>query len=248
MPQSRFKEIYQDLQGNIESGIFSYQSLLPSENMLCSQYDCSRSTVRRAMNELALDGYVQPIQGKGVRVIWRPETDERVDYAMDGLETFEDTAARQGFKPTTQVRGFQTLEVSDELAGLTGFAQGERIYLIDRVRLANNFPVSIETSYLLCSEAPDLTEELAAGSLYGYIENEVGIQIATGKRTITVEAATEDDLAVFGLEKLPAVGVIRGQHFDANGVMFEYSEIRQHPSYFSIREVVTRPSSQPIHG
>ena len=247
MPRSRYKEIYSDLKDSIESDIFTYQSLLPSENMLCRQYDCSRSTVRRALSELTSEGYIQPIQGKGVRVIWRPETDETPDYATGGLDTFEDTASRQGFEATTKVRGFKLMTVDEELAKKTSFPLGESIYYIDRVRLASNFPVSIEFSYLLQSEAPDLTEPDVEGSLYSYLENEVGIEITTGKRTITVERATDDDLSVFGLETMPAVGVMRGQHFDSNGTMFEYSEIRQHPSYFSVREVITRHKGQAVY-
>lgn len=247
MPQSRYKEIYSDLKDSIESDIFTYQSLLPSENMLCRQYDCSRSTVRRALSELTSEGYIQPIQGKGVRVIWRPETDGTPDYATGGLDTFEDTASRQRFEAATKVREFELMTVDEGLAKKTSFALGENIYYIDRVRLANNFPVSIEFSYLLQSEAPNLTEPDVEGSLYSYLENEVGIEITTGKRTITVERATDDDLSVFGLETLPAVGVMRDQHFDSNGTMFEYSEIRQHPSYFSVREVITRHKGQAVY-
>ena len=242
MPQSRFKEIYDAIREGIEDGSYPYQSLLPSESDLCKRHDCSRSTVRRALSELALDGYAQPIQGKGVRVIWRRETDEEIPYAMGGLESFDDVARRLRFEARSEVRGFEELEVGERLARVTGFAVGERIWRIDRVRLANGTPISIETSYLLQAEAPGLTREAAGHSLYHYIEDVVGGSIATGKRTITVEAATDDDLAVFGPLEPPAVGVMRGQHFDTNGVMFEYSEIRQHPSYFSVREVTTRPT------
>ncbi len=244
MPRSIFQNIYRDIQHGIEQGLYSYQSMLLSENELCARYGCSRSTVRRALSELSRDGYVQPIQGKGVRVIWRPETDENDGYAMGGLESFKQTAQRIGFVWENRVRSFERIRVDRALAQTTGFAEGTPVYRINRIRLADTFPVSIETSYLLVEEAPHLTEKVAEDSLYSYLES-IGVGIAMGKRTITVEAATADDIAVFGLDTLLAVGVLRGQHFDTNGIMFEYSEIRQHPYYFSIRETATRPSVVP---
>lgn len=241
MPKAFFQTIYQDIKQSIESGLFSYQSLLMSENDLCHQYGCSRSTVRRALSELTAGGYVQPIQGKGVRVIWRPETDDdNMAFSMGGLESFHMCAERMGFKQSTEVRAFEHRIVDEACSRTTGFSVGTPIYYIDRVRSADDVPVSHEFSYLLESEAPGLTAQDAAGSLYSYIEN-LGTCIGIGKRTITVEAATEEDFETLKLTTLPAVGVLRGQHFDSNGIMFEYSEVRHHPYFFAVREVATRP-------
>lgn len=72
MPRSKFGDIYRDLKYKIESGEYPYQSLVPSENTLVAVYGCSRNTVRRALAGLIEAGYVQAIQGKGVRVLYRP--------------------------------------------------------------------------------------------------------------------------------------------------------------------------------
>ena len=251
MPKSIFKEIYDSLRQGIEDGLYSYQSMLLSENELCNRYGCSRSTVRRALSELTNDGYVQPIQGKGVRVIWRPETDEdNAGYSMGGLESFDQTAARVGFTSSTKVLNFELITIDATMARTSGFAEGDEVYFTKRVRYADDTPVSLERSWLLASEAPGLTEEQARISLYGYLES-IGVGIATGKRYITVEAANEEDIELLDLgspNSLKAVGVFRGQHFDTKGIMFEYSIIRQHPYYFSIRETASRPSPSPSGG
>lgn len=71
MPKSKYDAIYKDLKQKIESNEFACQQLLPSENSLIQMYDCSRNTVRRAVSRLVTDGYVQTMQGKGVRNIYR---------------------------------------------------------------------------------------------------------------------------------------------------------------------------------
>ena len=72
MPKAKFEGIYRSIKQKIEAQDFPYQSLLPAESELIAAYGCARNTLRRALAELTADGYLQPIQGKGVRVIWRP--------------------------------------------------------------------------------------------------------------------------------------------------------------------------------
>ena len=72
MPKAKYEGIYRSIKRRIEAQDYPYQSLLPSENTLIEEYDCSRNTVRRAIAELTADGYVQSMQGRGVRVIYQP--------------------------------------------------------------------------------------------------------------------------------------------------------------------------------
>jgi GntR family trehalose operon transcriptional repressor len=66
-----FQDIYRDLKDKIQNGVYPYQTFLPSEAALIQVYSCSRNTVRRALQMLADDVYVQPLHGKGVRVVWQ---------------------------------------------------------------------------------------------------------------------------------------------------------------------------------
>lgn len=52
MPRQKFLQIYSQLKQRIESGQYPVGQLLPSENTLIGEFDCSRNTVRRAISEL----------------------------------------------------------------------------------------------------------------------------------------------------------------------------------------------------
>ena len=69
MPKARYENIYRDLKEKIETNTFAYQEFLPPEHTLVQIYGCSRNTLRRAVGLLVTDGYVQTLQGKGVRNI-----------------------------------------------------------------------------------------------------------------------------------------------------------------------------------
>ena len=87
--KSIYEDIYKDLKRKIEKDIFKYQELLPSENSLVQTYDCSRNTVRRAIQCLVTDGYVQTVQGKGVRNIYRPS--QQSVFTIGEIETFRES-------------------------------------------------------------------------------------------------------------------------------------------------------------
>ena len=238
MPKSVFQDIYRELKLKIENGSYPYQSFLPSEAELTDEYACSRSSIRRALGMLARDGYVQSQQGKGVRVIRNPQLLDHTGY--NGLETFNELAARCGFTPHTKLVTFEEGIADEKLSETTGFAEGSRLTHIMRARSADGMYISTDESFYLSDEVPGLTPDVVRDSVYAYLEGTLGIKIVTSKRTITTEAATESDARYINLGKFNAVGVMRSHTFDADGVMIEYTESRQRPGFFAFHETAIR--------
>lgn len=73
MPKSEplYKQIYATLKKQILTGLFPYNSRLPSEKELSIQFNVSRITSKRALNELAKDGYIERFAGKGSFVVFK---------------------------------------------------------------------------------------------------------------------------------------------------------------------------------
>lgn len=103
-----YDQIYNDLLEQIETGKYPCQSFIPPESELVDIYSCSHSTVRRAIRLLAQGGYVQPINGKGVRVIWLPA--EREVFKTGGIETFKEAAERSRLKAVTKVLSLSSMK------------------------------------------------------------------------------------------------------------------------------------------
>ena len=92
----------------------------------------------------------------------------------------------------------------------------------------------------LKSLVPGLTKDIAEKSIYEYIENEVGMAIVTSKRKMTVERATEIDEKYLELNDYNCLAVIRGQTFNSDGIMFEFTQSRHRPDYFCFQDTATR--------
>ena len=113
MPKAKYADIYKDLKRKIEIEEYEFQELLPSENTLVLEYDCSRNTVRRAIADLVTDGYVQTMQGKGVRVIYQPAL--HTTFTLGGIESFRESAIRNKQKSKTKVIHFVELTVDEKI-------------------------------------------------------------------------------------------------------------------------------------
>jgi len=131
MPKAKFEEIYRDLKRRIEDGEYLYSELMPSENTLIGIYNCSRNTIRRAIAGLVDCGYVQAIHGKGVQVIFQPA--EKATFAVGGIETFKESAARNKLRSVTKVVRFKTVLVDNTLSTKTLFPVGSEVLWVERV-------------------------------------------------------------------------------------------------------------------
>ncbi len=59
------------LRARIAAGEIEPGSLLPSESALCAEYGVARNTVRRALDQLAAEGLIESLPGRG-RVVASP--------------------------------------------------------------------------------------------------------------------------------------------------------------------------------
>ena len=240
MPKSKYNTIYKDLKQKIESNEYAYQELLPSENTLVGLYDCSRNTVRRAIANLVTDGYVQTMQGKGVRNIYRPI--EQTSFTIGEIETFQESALRNGQTPKTKVILFTEIVIDKKLSKHTSFPVGSEVYYLQRLHYLDDIPLIINHNYFLKSVALNLTKEIAEKSIYDYLEKELKISIINSKRVMTVEKVTEIDekYLQLNIEDYNCMAVVSSYTYNSEGIMFEFTQSRHRPDSFCFHDNAVR--------
>lgn len=238
MPKSKFETIYKDLKEKIEEQQYLYQELLPSENTMVEIYGCSRNTIRRAVKVLADEGYVQSLHGKGVRVIYQPV--DQTSFTIAGIESFKESAKRNHRDVLTKAVLFTELTADKRVSNKTGFPEGSELYYIQRVRYLDGKALILDVNMFLKSAVPGLTKEIAEHSVYEYIEKELGMQIVTSKRKMTVEHSTQIDEKYMELGDYNCLAVITSQTFNADGILFEYTQSRHRPDYFCFQDTAVR--------
>lgn len=240
MPKTRYEDIYKDLKQKIETDIYAYQELLPSEHTLIQAYNCSRNTLRRAVSRLVTDGYVQTMQGKGVRNIYQPIS--QTSFTIGEIESFRESAARNGHRSDTKVLLFTEFSINEKQSTYTSFPVGTDIYYIQRLHYLDNIPLIINHNYFLKEAIPGLTKEIAEDSIYQYLEQTLHMTIVNSKRIMTVEKMTQIDEKYLKMnaEDYNCMAVVSSQTYNSDGIMFEYTQSRHRPDYFKFYDNAVR--------
>lgn len=219
---SKFKEIANDLEHKIISGQYPPATLLPSETQLLHLYNVSRETIRKALNELQVSGFIQKKQGKGSIVIDR----KMFDFPISGLTSYHELQKNLGLNGETLVLHLEKEPVDEALAHFTHWSKDNLVWHLERLRIVEGQNIIYDLDYFLVDVVPQMTEKIAKVSTYGYLEDKLKLEIAYAQKEITVEDATKKDREYLTLGNENKVVVVRSLVYLEDNRCFQYTESR----------------------
>jgi GntR family transcriptional regulator len=161
-----YHKIKQHLLDQIIDGSLKAGDMLPSETQLLTQYNASRITIRRALKELIQQGILYTIQGKGTFVAHAPIRQ------ISGFHSFSDDIQAKGLRASSKVMIFEKVAAEIEVSTRLHLKIGDPVYIVQRIRYANDQPVAFETAYLPASLFPGLEQFDLSYSLYDVFRNQ----------------------------------------------------------------------------
>jgi GntR family transcriptional regulator len=190
-----YRQIEEALLAQIAAGQLRQGEMIPPERELCERYGVSRITVRRAIGELETRGYLRRHQGKGTFV-----SRSRIHREMGRLISFSEEMKAQGHTPGSRLLNLQHRPADKSIAQLLHVSEGHPIWIVERLRLADDEIVSLSVSYLNLPVHVYLTplELNSEISLWSLLEKK-GILIAeadTAVRAIVADARYAELLEV----------------------------------------------------
>ncbi|MEW6421392.1 MAG: GntR family transcriptional regulator [Deinococcota bacterium] len=124
---------------------------LPSEPQLAREFEVSRMTARRAIDELEREGYVYRVQGAGTF-----PTGKRFRQGMFRVRPFKEWARHPDHR-TNVLRAMQ-IEATPEIAHILQLQTGDPVIFIHRLRTAGDEALVIEKRYISAAAVPTLLE------------------------------------------------------------------------------------------
>ncbi|WP_040979506.1 trehalose operon repressor [Oceanobacillus jeddahense] len=234
--RNKYVMIYQEMVQKIEKETFKANEFLPSENELAEQYQTSRETIRKALNLLAQNGYIQKIRGKGSTVIER----NKFDFPVSGLVSFKELADKMGEKPMTTVHQCAKISANDFIQHQLKLKNNQEVWEIIRTRSFSEQRVILDKDYLIANTVQHISRDIAETSIYDYLENQLGLIISFAKKEIIVEEPTEEDRALLDLEGFYNVVVIKNYVYLDDATLFQYTESRHRPDKFRFVDFARR--------
>lgn len=236
---NKFYDIYLDLKAKIEKFEYATGSLLPSEKSLSEMYGVSRETVRKALNLLLENGYIQKKQGKGSIVL----DIHRFNFPVSGLTSFKELQQAQNIKNETIVLKNKREKIPDFLAEALNLPASTEVIALVRQRKISGEVIILDKDYLLTAIVDNVPTEAAEDSLYDYLEGALGLNIAYAKKTFVVEPATAEDLDLMDLASGSFVVVVKSEVYLEDTRFFQYTESRHRLDRFKFVEFARRKHS-----
>jgi GntR family transcriptional regulator, trehalose operon transcriptional repressor len=234
---NKYQIIFNTIVDQIKSGEIPPNSLLPSENELKEQYETSRETIRKALNLLAQNGYIQKVRGKGSIVI----DINKFDFPVSGLVSFKELADKMEKRPRTIVNELSLILKPDAYIKQQLQLSGkEQVWKIVRTREIGGQKIILDKDFLATKFVPTISEEICADSIYAYLENELNLKISFAKKEIIVEEPTSEDRSFLDLDGFHNIVVIKNYVYLEDASLFQYTESRHRPDKFRFVDFARR--------
>src|SRR5690606_1261055 len=233
---NKYLMIHNEIATKIEAGDYTTNSLLPSEHELKEQYGTSRETIRKALNLLAQNGYIQKIRGKGSVVI----KNSKLDFPVSGLVSFHELAEKMKEKPRTIVQKFSLEKPNEYIRQQLNVKAKDAVWHVNRIREINGERIILDKDYLNKSIVPHLTKEICEHSIFHYLENELNLVISFAKKEIVVEEPTDEDKELLDLEGFHSIVIIKNYVYLEDASLCQYTASRHRPDKFRFVDFARR--------
>ncbi|MEH7744973.1 GntR family transcriptional regulator [Neobacillus drentensis] len=215
----KYKEIADCLEQEIRDGKFDHTKKLPTEDELIKKFEVSRNTIRKAINQLVNRGHVYQVQGSGMFLREKSETDTINLGSLRGLTV--DLASKI---IDTKILTLQVVEADEIIANQMRCEVGSKVYYIKRLRMVDHEPFSIEISYFNKDIVRYLNEDIASSSIYNYLIDDLKLTIGFADKVITCVKIDEADAELLHVHPLDPALIIENTVCLTNGTIFEVSK------------------------
>jgi len=179
---------------------------LPSEADLVSDFGVSRTTARRALDELRREGLVRREPGRGTFL-----ASSRLRSNLAYLHSFTEEIERWGYTPGAQLVSREELAANEEVAARLEIEAGDEVLFVRRLRLADERPIFVCDSYLPVGRFPALRgANYGTVSLSKLFEERIGRRIQNSRQWIGAATATSEVAALLEIPAgIPVLRVLR---------------------------------------
>ena len=160
--------------------------LIPSEAELAAEHGIAVGTVRKAIDILVADGFLERQQGRGTFV-----RRARFNSSLFRFFRFQSNSGERQV-PESRILRRKRRKATSAVASALGITEGEEVLFLTRLRLIGGVPLLTEDIWLplaLFTSLVELPKDEFGDLLYPLYEDRCGQVVVTAEETLTIEAA-----------------------------------------------------------
>lgn len=200
----------------VRDGEFDPGRQFLTERQICARFGVSRATANKALSTLVAEGTLEFRKGVGTFV-----RSGVLDYDLRFLVSFTEKARAAGKKPSTKTLRFATVraeELAEDVREALQLRAGEKVYYMERLRLADGVPVILERRRMVARFCRGLDEKAVTGSLYEVLTERCKLEVAGADESIRAVSLGAEDARVLKTEPHAAALLVTAVGYLSGGV------------------------------
>lgn len=193
---------------------------LGSERELADRYGTSRSSLRQVLAALEEAGLITRVIGRAGGIFVSHSQVQRSLSDVVGVPAF---LASQGYVAGTRVLSTRITAPDRTTQQALRIGEDDFVVEIQRVRLADGSPISLELAQFPADAFPGLLEQQLGGSIYEILEKHYGLVTSQADERIEAVNATPEEATLLGIKQRSALLLITRITYDQNDVPCEFS-------------------------
>lgn len=218
--QPLYLQVKDHLIRRVLAGEWGPGECLPSEMKLADEYELSQGTVRKAIEEMAVEGLVSRHPGRGTFV-----TSHRGEYQPARfLRFYANNGERISGSESPYIKSHRVKVDARAAAGLQ-LKPGSDVAEIVRVRHFNDLPVLVESIMLhpdLCPEAERVFAQREPGSIYLALEQIYNILVVRVDERLRARGASKYEAKLLGLRPNSPILEVERHGYSLGGQRVEW--------------------------
>jgi len=236
--KTKYEIISAEMRKRIREQTYPIEHPIPDEISLAKEFNCSRMTMKRALDILVMEGLLYRKRGHGTFIVQSAINGERVNVESNENLGFSKLMQNQNVK--SKVISFEVKFPPEEVATHLAIDKNTPVYSIVRLRLVDHEPYVLEKTYMPTTLIPGINEEILNGSVYSYIVDQLGLTIVGSHRKIRACKSNEFDQKHLVCQDDDPILEVEHVGFLNNGVPFEYSFSRHRYDKFEVTTINMR--------
>ena len=198
-------QLKEQVKQNILKGEYKEGDLIPSEREFSNNYELSSTTIRRALNDLVQENFLDRKAGKGTFVRRR-----KVKRDLRKVLGFTKNMTEMGLTPTTKVLSQKVVMPNAFARERLRLEKTAKVVRLERLRLANDLPMMLETRYIRTDLCPGIEREELSSSLWRTFEDKYGRKPNRHSQGMTIATVSGHAASLLTLNDNSLVFMIKG--------------------------------------